>query len=143
MRSIRDVLAAVESHPLHRYIGVETLHAEQGHSSFEIIVGSNTVNTYGAFHGGVVYTLCDMACYVALMSELGEGEDAVTHDIHVSLLRATKIGDRIRFQGKVIKRGRNLGFMEAEAYLGEQLIARAAVTKSILQPKPPTSTLSE
>ena len=135
MRSIRDVLAAVESHPLHRYIGVETIHAAQGRAHFEITVGSNTVNTYGAFHGGVVYTLCDMACYAALMSELAEGEDAVTHDIHVSLLRAAKIGDRIRFQGKVIKRGRNLGFMESEAYLGEQLIARATVTKSILKTK--------
>ena len=143
MRSIRDMLATVESHPLHRYIGVETLHAKQGRSHFEIVVGSNTVNPYGVFHGGVVYTLCDMACYVALLSELASGEDAVTHDIHVSVLRAAKIGDRIRFQGKVIKRGRNLGFMEAEAYLGEQLIARAAVTKSILKPKPQTTTPSE
>ena len=135
MRSLRDVLTAVESHPLHRYIGVETIHAEQGRAHFEITVGSNTVNTYGAFHGGVVYTLCDMACYAALMSELTDGEDAVTCDIHVSLLRAAKIGDRIRFQGKVIKRGRNLGFMESEAYLDEQLIARATVTKSILKKK--------
>lgn len=134
MRSIRDVLSMVESHPLHRYIGVETIHAEAGKAHFSVEIGINTVNSRGAFHGGVVYTLCDMACYAALMSELTDGEDAVTHDIHVSLMRGAKIGDRVRFDGKVIKRGRNLGFMEAAAYLGDQLIARATVTKSILRP---------
>lgn len=138
MAFIQDVLAAVESHPLHRYVGVETIHAEQGRAHFEITIGKNTVNPHGAFHGGVVYMLCDMACYAALMSELSAGENAVTHDIHVSVLRAAKIGDRVRFQGKVIKRGRNLGFMESEAYLGDQLIARATVTKSIIKPKPAT-----
>lgn len=136
MRSIREVLTVLESHPLHRFVGVETIHAEQGRAHFGITIDNNTVNSRGAFHGGVLYTLCDMVCYAALMSELAEGEDAVTHDIHVSVMRAAKIGDRIHFQGRVIKHGRNLGFMESEAYLGEQLIARATVTKSILKTKP-------
>lgn len=133
MRSISDVLAAVESHPLHRAMGVEKIHAQDGKSHLEITVNGNSVNPRGAFHGGVVYTLCDMACFTALASVLADDEDAVTIDIHVSVIRAAKLGDRVKITGRVLKRGRNVGFMESEAYLGEQLIARATVTKSIIK----------
>lgn len=135
MRSIQEALKGVITHPLHRYVGVETLQASDGQAHFEITIGSQTVNPLGVFHGGVVYMLCDMACYAALVSTLSEGEDAVTHDIHVSMMRAAKLGDCIRFEGRVLKRGRSLAFMEAQASLNGQLIARAAVTKSILQTK--------
>lgn len=131
--ALASALSLVESHPLHRYLGVEKIHAQNGEAHFEITVNNNTVNPRGVFHGGVVYTVCDMACYAALTSVLADDEDAVTVDIHVSVMRAAKIGDRVRITGKLLKRGRNIGFMQSEAYLGEQLIARATVTKSIIK----------
>lgn len=87
------------------------------------------------FHGGVVYTVCDMACYAALLGELADGENAATHDIHVSVMRAARVDDRVRFISRVIRRGRNIAFTEAEARCGEDLLARASVTKSILRPR--------
>lgn len=133
MRALERILPLVENHPLHRYLGVEKIHADAGCSRIEIAVGDGAVNPRGAFHGGVAYTLCDMACYTALLSELKDDEDAATHDIHVSVLRAAQRGDRVVATGKVIKRGRNIAFMEAELHCGDRLLARASVTKSILQ----------
>ncbi len=134
MTRAAEILRAVENHPLHRFVGVETIHAEGGRSSLEITVNANSVNPGGAFHGGVAYMICDMACFAALMSELPDGELIVTHDIHVSVLRAAKLGDRVRAEGRVLKRGRNIGFMEAELSVDGRLIAKATVTKSILKP---------
>lgn len=135
MTRAAEILKAVESHPLHRFVGVETIHADGGRSVLEVTVNANSVNAGGAFHGGVAYMLCDMACFAALMSELPNGELIVTHDIHVSVMRAAKLGDRVRVEGRVLKRGRNIGFMESEMSVNGQLIAKATVTKSILQPR--------
>ncbi len=133
MSAYDSLISAVLEHPLHRAMGVETIEASAGRSRIELAIGANAVNMAGVLHGGVVYTVCDMACYAALLTLLPEGDYAVTHDIHVSLLRAARLGDRIVFSGRVIKRGRGIAFMEAEAHCGDQLLARATVTKSILK----------
>jgi len=129
----RDIIDAVEAHPLHRMMGVEKIESGDGRSTIAMTVGEMSVNGRGAFHGGVAYTVCDMACYSALLGLLTEGENAATHDIHVSLMRAAKLGDRVITKGKVIKRGRNLAFMEAEMLCNDEIIARATVTKTILR----------
>ena len=129
----RAILDAVASHPLHRMMGVEDIESGDGRSTIAFNVNQHSINPRGAFHGGVAYTICDMACYSALLGVLKEGENAATHDIHVSLLRAAMLGDRIVTHGQVIRRGRNIAFMEAEMFCKDELIARATVTKSILR----------
>lgn len=116
-------------------MGVERIESAAGEARIDVIVGPGTINAAGMFHGGVIYTVCDMACYAALLGELADGENAATHDIHISLIRAAHIGDRVQFVGKLIRRGRNIAFMEAEARCGDNLLARASVTKSILRPR--------
>jgi len=126
-------LPSVTQHPLHQAMGVTHIFALDGEAQMDVVVSDSTTNPAGAFHGGVVYTLCDTACYAALLSVLNEGENAVTHDIHVSMLRAARLGDRVQFSARVLKHGRSVAFMEAEARSGDQLLARATVTKSILR----------
>lgn len=135
MSALHQLLPALLEHPLHRAMGVERIDSANGQARIEVTVGDGTINAAGMFHGGVLYTVCDMACYAALLGELADGENAATHDIHVSVMRAARVGDRIQFVGKVIRRGRNIAFMEAEARCGDEILARAAVTKSILRPR--------
>lgn len=130
-------LPTVTHHPLHRAMGVTQIVASDGKAQIDVTVSDTTTNTAGVFHGGVVYTLCDMACYAALLSVLRDGENAVTHDIHVSMLRAARLGDRVQFSARVLKHGRSVAFMTAEAHSGEHLLARATVTKSILRAPAP------
>lgn len=133
MSPLEQFLPFVTNHPLHRAMGVERIAAAEGQASTEILVGPDLVNPAGMFHGGVVYTVCDMVCFAALLSRLQPGETAATHDIHVSVMKAARLGERVLFTGRVLKHGRTLAFMEAEAHCGDTLLARATVTKSILK----------
>lgn len=135
MSALERLLPAMLDHPLHRAMGVERIDVDSDGARIDIVVGAGAVNPAGLFHGGIVYTVCDMACYAALLALLEEGENAATHDIHVSVLRAARAGDCVRFTGRVLRRTRNVAFLEAEARSNGELLARAAVTKSILHPR--------
>ena len=133
MTPLEQFLPFVTDHPLHRYMGVERIAAADGQASTEVLVRADLVTPAGMFHGGVVYTVCDMVCFAALLSRLQPGETAATHDIHVTVMKAARLGERVLFTGRVLKHGRTLAFMEAEAHCGDTLLARATVTKSILK----------
>lgn len=139
MPALSERIALLQTHPLHRAMGVTQIEAEAGRASLQIVVGDAAVNPRGALHGGVIYTLCDLACYAALSSELGEGEDAATTDLHVSVMRAARAGESIRVLASVLKRGRNVAFLQSDVQDAQgQLLARASVTKSILKKREPS-----
>ncbi|MDP3859912.1 MAG: PaaI family thioesterase [Stagnimonas sp.] len=133
MSPLEQYLPMIVQHPLHQAMGVRQIDAADGKASLEVVVGAGMVNPAGMFHGGIVYTLCDMVCYAALVSQLQPGENAATHDLHVSILKAARLGETVRFEGRVLRAGRSVAFMEAVAMQGERLLARATVTKSILR----------
>ncbi len=64
-------------------------------------------------HGGVVYTLLDVASFLALLPHLRDGEHAVTHDLSVALLRPVAAGTRVDITGSVLRRGRAVAFVRA------------------------------
>ena len=76
--------------------------------------------------------LCDVCAYSGLISALGDQEDAVTHDIHVSVLRPVKEGSEVIYKSSIVKRGRTLCFINVEARSNDKLIATARVTKSMI-----------
>lgn len=127
-----DVLPRVQALALHRHLGIGPIHAQHGHAHFEITVGEALLNPAGALHGGVIYSLCDVACYCALLTLLAPHEEAATHDLQVSLLRGASAGQVLRFEGEVLKRGRQLAFGSAQVHADSKLLARAQVTKSII-----------
>jgi uncharacterized protein (TIGR00369 family) len=133
MSPVETYLPFILEHPLHRAMGVESEQDASGRTLLAVTVNENTANVAGKFHGGIAYAVCDMACYLALLPELQPGENAATLDIHVSMLRAASLGDRVRFSGTLLRRSRNLAFMRAEAHCGELLIAQASVTKTIFR----------
>ncbi len=140
MSATDQLLSFVIQHPLHQAMGVRSIEAADGTATIDVTVEGDMVNAAGMFHGGIVYTVCDMACYAALLTRLQPGENAATHDIHVSLMGAARRGDRVRFTATVMRQGRNLAFMEAQVHGGERLLARATVTKTILRPQAPAPT---
>lgn len=92
----------------------------------------------GFVHGGVISTLCDMACGFAAYSLVGEGEQVFTVEIKVSYLRPG-IGQRIEAKGWVLKAGQRFHNTEAELYAvnnGEsKLIAKASSTMAVVRDK--------
>ncbi|WP_043764982.1 PaaI family thioesterase [Algiphilus aromaticivorans] len=127
-----DRLAAVRALQLHRDLGVTGIEAADGAATLCFTVNPYAVNPAGALHGGVLYTLCDVAAYSALLSQLPMDREAVTHDLHVSVMRAASEGEKVAIEAHVRRLGRSIAFIDVEARAGERLLATARVTKSLV-----------
>lgn len=124
---------AVLGIPLHRFLGMELQDADDPSAGIWFPVAEPTLNPGGLLHAGVIYTLMDVACFLALIPHLGDDEHAVTHDITVSLLLPVSPGRRVDITGTVLRRGRAVAFMRADATVDGQIVAAASVTKSVVR----------
>ena len=129
---MQDRLDKIRNHPLHKHLGVIAISAEDLAANLSAVVCENAVNPSGFYHGGVVYTLCDVCAYAAVLSSLPLDNDAVTHDIHVSMLRPAREGERIEYKARIRKLGRSLCFIDVDVSCDDRLIATARVTKTIV-----------
>jgi uncharacterized protein (TIGR00369 family) len=121
--------------PLHRELGVTSIVSVDGRGTMDVTVNGKMVNVNGILHGGVVYLLCDVCAYGGLVSMLDDDTEAVTHDIHVSVMKSAREGDRVTFTSEVVRFGRTICFIDVKAAVGDQVIASARITKSILTRK--------
>ena len=125
-------LTRLANFPLHKQFGITEIKSSAGKGSFMVEVNESCVNPNDVLHGGVLYLLCDICAYTALVEMLKDDEEAVSHDIHVSLMRPVNKGEIMHFSAEVLKKGRSLCFIRVEALLGDKLVATSTVTKSIV-----------
>lgn len=130
--SLDPRVAGVLAIPLHGYLGLELTDPANPAAGVAFTVGEPSVNNNGVLHGGVVTAVLDVASYLATLPTLGQGENAVTHDLSASLLRAVDAGARVAVAGEVLRRGRRLVFVRAEARCEGRLVAVGQVTKSVV-----------
>ena len=123
---------AVLDIPLHRFLGVELLDADDPSAGIAFPVDTAAQNQAGVLHGGVVTALLDVASYLALAEDLVEDEHAVTHELSVQLLRPVSSGSRVELSGTVLRRGRAVAFLRAEATVDGRMVAAAQVTKTLV-----------
>jgi uncharacterized protein (TIGR00369 family) len=131
----RDSAARVQAVldiPLHRFVGLDLLDPADPSTGIWFPVGPSAQNQVGLLHGGVVTALLDVAAYLALLPRLGDDEHAVTHDQAVSLLRPVSADRRVEVRGTVLRRGRAVAFLRAEATVDGILVATAQVTKTVV-----------
>ncbi|TYO95110.1 PaaI family thioesterase [Desulfallas thermosapovorans] len=128
---------SMESLPLHRFLGLKVEELGEGDSRVSIPINSNTLNVAGKLHGGVTYTVSDVAAFLALSSLLEPGEFAVTIDYQCSIYRGTGSGP-VTFHARVARRAHRLAFMNVEVLgPGGELLAEARVTKAITRRQAP------
>jgi uncharacterized protein (TIGR00369 family) len=123
---------AVLDIPLHRFLGVELLDPTKPSAGIWFLVAGAAQNQKNVLHGGVVTALLDVAAFLALLPHLRPDEHAVTHDLSVSLLRPVSAERRVELTGTVLRRGRAVAFLRAEATVDGQVVAAAQVTKSVV-----------
>jgi uncharacterized protein (TIGR00369 family) len=123
---------AVLDIPLHRFVGVELLDPADPPAGLWFPVGLSAQNQVRLLHGGVVTALLDVAAYLALLPHLAPAEHAVTHDQAVSLLRPVSADRRVEVRGTVLRRGRAVAFLRADATVDGTLVATASVTKTVV-----------
>jgi uncharacterized protein (TIGR00369 family) len=126
-------VSAVLDIPLNRFLDVRLRDPADPAAGLWFPVGRSAQNQAAVLHGGVVTTLLDTASYLALLPQLSDTEHAVTHDQTVSLLRPVAADARVDVTATVLRRGRAVAFMRAEAVVDGELVATAQVTKSVVR----------
>jgi uncharacterized protein (TIGR00369 family) len=85
---------------------------------------ANHVNLSGVVHGGVLMTLFDRTMGINCRA-VAAGERMATATLTVDFLRPVRVGDFLRLTCRLKKKGRTAIFADAEAYVGEDLVATA------------------
>lgn len=125
-------VAAVLQIPLHRFVGLRLADPDDPARGVVLDAVGPTLNQAGLLHGGIVTALLDVASYLALAPLLTAQEHAVTHDLSVQLLRPVPDGARLHLFGEVLRRGRRVAFLRAQATDGDVVVAAGQVTKTIV-----------
>ena len=92
-----------------------------GTSVVEVKLAPESLNPLGMAHGGLIFTLCDVATT--------GGRITVTLDSNIHFLRRAKDTEKLVARGRVVKAGRTTGLVTAEVFDDtDKLIATADMT---------------
>lgn len=104
-----ELRARIHDDPWSRTLGIEFLALDRGFCRLELTVQSHMVNFQGYPHGGVIFSLADIAFGAACNSH---GEPAVALSMTISFLTAVPAGSRLTAEAREIKQGRRAGFYQ-------------------------------
>ena len=114
--------------PIARLIGFETKEIAEGRAVITLAAGPQHANPMGTLHGGVLCDIADAAMGIAFASTLAPGESFTTVELKINFFRPVWEA-HLRAEGKVVRRGRSIGYVECEiTNESGQLIAKAAST---------------
>ena len=109
-----------------RHNGLRLTDVDDGTATVEVTLRRESLNPRGMAHGGLIFTLCDVATGVAARTG---GRTTVSQDASIYFLRPGVNTEKLTANGRVLKEGRTTGYAEAEVFNDDgTLIAKAAVT---------------
>ena len=121
--------------PVARLIGFEAKEIADGRALVSLASGPQHANPMGTLHGGILCDIADAAMGMAFASTLAPEESFTTVELKINFFRPVWEA-RLKAEGKVVRRGRSLGYVECEiSDEGGQLIAKAASTCLVLRGK--------
>jgi acyl-CoA thioesterase len=101
--------ARIQNDPWARALGIQYLTLGRGSCRLGLSLQPHMVNFQGYPHGGVIFTLADVAFGAACNSH---GETAVALSMSISFLTAVPAGSRLVADAREIKQGRRAGFFQ-------------------------------
>jgi acyl-CoA thioesterase len=102
-----ELRARIHDDPWSRTLGIEFLALDRGFCRLGMTLQPHMVNFQGYPHGGVIFSLADIAFGAACNSH---GEPAVALNMTISFLTAVPAGSRLIAEAREIKQGRRAGF---------------------------------
>ncbi len=103
--------ARIQNDPWAHALGIQCLELRRGYCRASLPLQPHMVNFQGYPHGGLIFTLADVAFGAACNSH---GEDAVALSVTISYLAAVNPGATLIAEGREKKQGRRAGFYEVE-----------------------------
>ena len=114
--------------PVARLIGFEVKEIADGRAIVTLAAGSQHANPMGTLHGGVLCDIADASMGMAFASTLTPGESFTTIELKINFFRPVWEA-RLRAEGKVVRRGSTIGYIECEVTDdGGRLVAKASST---------------
>jgi acyl-coenzyme A thioesterase PaaI-like protein len=129
---LRDRAAAALAVPLQVALGARPLDADDPAAGLVLPVTGLAINPGGTLHAGALGAVMELAGFIALLPELDATEHAVTHHIATQILSPGREGEDVLVTAALERRTRRLGFVSATAAVGDRLVARAQITKSVI-----------
>jgi uncharacterized protein (TIGR00369 family) len=119
--------------PIARLIGFEVKDIADGRATVTLAAGPQHANPMGTLHGGILCDIADAAMGMAFASTLAPEESFTTVELKINFFRPVWEA-QLRAEGKVVRRGRSVGYIECEISDERgQLIAKAASTCLVLR----------
>jgi len=123
----------VRQMPIARLLGFDPEFVQNGEAVITLQAGPQHANPMGTLHGGVLCDIADAAMGIAFASTLDKGESFTTIELKMNFFRPVW-NARLRAAGKVVRRGREMGYVECEITDEEgRLVAKAASTCLVLR----------
>jgi len=126
----KDLRARAEMNdvPVARLIGFEAKEIADGRAVVTLAAGRQHANPMGTLHGGILCDIADAAMGMAFASTLAAEESFTTIELKINFFRPVWEA-RLRAEGKVVRRGSTIGYIECEITdEGGRLVAKAAST---------------
>ena len=114
--------------PIAALIGFTLSAVSPGEAVIELTARRDHANPMGTLHGGVLCDIADAAMGIAYASMLAEDETFTTLELKINFLKPVWTA-KLRAIGRIVKRGRTMGFLECDITDEQQsLVARASST---------------
>jgi len=114
--------------PVARLIGFEAKEIADGRAVVTLTAGQQHANPMGTLHGGILCDIADAAMGMAFATTLAPDESFTTVELKINFFRPVWEA-RLRAEGKVVRRGSTVGYIECEIMdEGGRLVAKAAST---------------
>src|SRR5712664_610442 len=126
----KDFRARAETNdvPVARLIGFEAKEIADGRAVVTLTAGQQHANPMGTLHGGILCDIADAAMGMAFASTLAPEESFTTIELKINFFRPVWEA-RLRAEGKVVRRGNIIGYVECEITdEAGRLVAKAAST---------------
>jgi len=130
--SMKKLIERMEDLPYHRFIGMKVTSWGEGRVVLTFPLSEATRNAYGAVHGGIYYTACDVAAFIATATLLPDDYFTVTSDINVSVMAPVLEGD-LTVKSEVLKKGKRNCYVDSRVLDKDgRLVVAARITKAIV-----------
>jgi uncharacterized protein (TIGR00369 family) len=122
------VQRVVGNMPFLRWLGVQVIDLQPGHSQVRLPVRSEMLQVAGLLHGGIVASLIDVAGALAIFSALAAWTEIRTLEIKVNYFRPVR-GGEIRAHARVAHLGKRTAVTLCDVWgEGDTLCALGVVT---------------
>jgi acyl-CoA thioesterase len=110
---IRQINNIIQKDAFANYLGANVEIVKPGHSRVSLKISDNMTNFHGTTHGGVIFSISDMAFAAACNSH---GKVAVALNVSICFLRPSFAGDHLVAEAKEEHNGRRISVYDIKIY---------------------------